>query len=123
MDKEIEVQVDPEEVGYPDWYLENYKLLEAFLALDQGSRNELVGEASGLFGTILSALTPEGHGAVISSGKGFLDANIEATGEKFANFPKEILLYLMLGVAIETIGIQQMRLEAAKQVSDATDSN
>lgn len=114
---EIEVKdecIDPE---YPEWYLENYKMFEQFLSLEQDERNQLVGEASGMFGTILAALTPEGQGSVMSSGKSFLEANIEASGEKFNGMPREILLYLMLGIAIEAIGVQQLKIELAKRGS------
>lgn len=109
-----EIEADGTEATFPDWYLENYKSLETFLAMTQDERSTLVGEASGIFGTVLAALTPEGQGTVMGSGKAFLEANLEALDEKYAGMPRELLLYLMLGVAVECIGIQQMKIEMAK---------
>jgi hypothetical protein len=114
MADENPVEVENVEPDFPEWYIKNYEALERFLQMNQEARNDLVGEASGCFGTILSALTPEGQSAVIQSGKAFLDTNLEAMGEKFAGVPREILLYLMLGVAVEAIGVQQMKIQEAK---------
>jgi len=102
------------EVNYPDWFLENQPDLDAFLELTHEERSELVSKSSGLFGTVLSSLSTEGTEALVNSGNAFAAANFQSLREKYSEMGATDFILMLLGVTIECMGIQQLKLEKAK---------
>ena len=97
--------------GHPQWYLDNYEVLQRFINLDEDIRGTLVGDASGMFMTTLISLTPDGLPIVSEIGKEFFNTTLTSIGEKLNGMSKEDILLLILGVAIQTIGIQEMKIQ------------
>lgn len=111
----LQVPITPTQADYPDWYLKNYEFFEKFLALSIDERSDLIGRASAAFMTIMASLTPEGHVVVAQSGKQFFDTNREEYMEKMSNMPQEMFVFLLIGVLVESMGLQEFKLESAAQ--------
>jgi hypothetical protein len=95
----------------PDWFLEHYPDLKAFLDLSDEDRARFVVGAAGLFGTVISSLTQEGWLACRENGERFFLMNKESIDSPRLEMTDVELLYMMLGIATECMGIQQMKIE------------
>jgi len=100
--------------GHPQWYLDGYETLQKFVNLSDEKRAELVGEASAVFMTTLVSLAPAGYPLILDTGMNFFNTSIESLGDKLAGMQKEDLLLLLLGVAVQSIGVQQMKIQDAR---------
>ena len=111
-----EVRVDDNSNNsHPQWYLDEYEILQRFVNLSDDKRAELVGEASAVFMTTLISLAPAGYPLILDTGMDFFNTSIEALGDKFAGMSKEDLLLLLLGVAVQAIGVQQMKIKECSE--------
>jgi hypothetical protein len=111
---EVRVNDDNEVFGHPQWYLDGYETLQKFVNLPDEKRAELVGEASAVFMTTLVSLAPAGYPLIADTGMSFFNTSLEAIGDKFAGMSREDLLLLLLGVAVQSIGVQQMKIQDAR---------
>jgi hypothetical protein len=96
---------------HPKWYTDAYEnYVDPFINLSSEKRGDLVAEASAVYMSTILSLTPELYEPIAKIGYDFHKLTLDDIKEKFGPIPTETTLLILLGAAVQAMGMLQMKL-------------